>query len=134
MINGSIRTAWKKSVRDILIADDDLAFRQSLKLALESAGYRVRLAAHGGEAYALQKEKPADVLITDIFMPENDGFEAIDRFRKAFPETKIVAMSGGAARSKLNYLSAATLMGVNATLKKPFRTEELLSTLRALDA
>ena len=119
-------------MREVLIADDDAGLRQSLKLTLEAAGYRVRLAAHGGEAFALQAQSPADVLITDIFMPENDGFEAIDRFRSSYPATKIVAMSGDAKRAKREYLPVAALMGVDATLKKPFRAEELLQTLRAL--
>jgi CheY-like chemotaxis protein len=120
-------------MREILIADDDPGLRQSLKLTLEAAGYRVRVAAHGGEAFSLQNESPADILITDIFMPENDGFEAIDRFRKTFPATKIIAMSGDAKRAKLEYLPVAALMGVHATLKKPFKTEQLLQTLRSLD-
>ena len=121
-------------MREILIADDDAGLRQSLQLALEAAGYRVRVAAHGGEAFSLQSDKPADILITDIFMPENDVFEAIDRFRRTFPATKIVAMSGDAKRAKLEYLPVAALIGVDATLKKPFRLQELLQTLKSLDA
>jgi CheY-like chemotaxis protein len=121
-------------MNDVLIADDSAGFRQSLKLALEAAGYRVRVAAHGGEAIALQNERPADILITDIFMPESDGFEAIDQFRRDFPDTKIVAMSGDAQHARREYLSVAALVGVDATLKKPFKTEELLRTLRSLAA
>jgi CheY-like chemotaxis protein len=120
-------------MREILIADDNAALRNTLKLALEAAGYRVRLAAHGGEAFTLQREHPADVLITDIFMPESDGFEVIDRFRRAYPDTRVVAISGEAQRARQEYLSAAALMGVDATLKKPFETEDLLQILRSLD-
>jgi CheY-like chemotaxis protein len=120
-------------MREILIADDDAGLRRSLRLALEAAGYRVREAAHGGEAFFLQTDKPADILITDIFMPENDGFEAIDRFRSHFPATKIVVMSGDAKRAKREYLSVAQLIGVDATLKKPFQLHELLQTLKSLD-
>lgn len=121
-------------MREILIADDDAALRRSLRLALEAAGYRVREAAHGGEAFSLQADKPADILVTDIFMPESDGFEAIDRFRSEFPATKIVVMSGDAKRAKLEYLPIAAMIGVDATLKKPFRAAELLQTLRSLEA
>ena len=121
-------------MREILIADDDPGMRGALKLALEAAGYRVRVAVDGGEALSLQHETPADVLITDIFMPESDGFEAIDRFRKGFPATKIIAMSGDAKRAKLEYLPVAALIGVDATLKKPFNVAQLLRTLRSLDA
>lgn len=120
-------------MREILIADDDPGIRQALKLALEAAGYRVRVAANGEEAFSLQRGAPADVLITDIFMPDNDGFEAIDRFRRSFPATKIIAMSGDAKRARLEYLPVAALIGVDATLKKPFNAGQLLGLLRSLD-
>jgi CheY-like chemotaxis protein len=119
-------------MRSVLIADDDDGLRSALKLALEANGYEVRLAANGGEALTLQRNTPSDVLITDIFMPEFDGFEAIDSFRKAFPATKIIAMSGDAKRAKHEYLSAARLIGVDATLKKPFQLGALLHALRSL--
>jgi CheY-like chemotaxis protein len=120
-------------MREILIADDNVALRQALKLALEVAGYRVRVAAHGGEAFALQSEHPADVLVTDIFMPESDGFETIVQFQQSFPDTKIVVISGDAQRIEREYLSAAALMGVDATLKKPFHAGDLLRVLESLD-
>lgn len=119
-------------MREILIADDDPGTRQALKLTLEAAGYRVRVAADGAEAFSLQRESPADVLITDIFMPESDGFEAIDRFRRDFPATKIIAISGDAKRARREYLPVAAMIGVDATLKKPFNTEQLLRTLQSL--
>ena len=119
-------------MRSVLIADDDASLRSALKLALEAGGYDVRLAANGGEALALQRKAPADVLITDLFMPESDGFEAIDGFRKAFPGTKIIAMSGEGKRAKREYLSSAALIGVDATLKKPFQVATLLQALRSL--
>jgi CheY-like chemotaxis protein len=119
-------------MRDILIADDDASLRRALKLALEAAGYRVRVAAHGAEALALQQQAAADVLITDLFMPESDGFEAIVSFRKEFPGTRIVAMSGGARRTKHEYLPAAALAGADATLAKPFQVEKLLGVLSSL--
>ncbi|HEY3073571.1 MAG TPA: response regulator [Burkholderiales bacterium] len=118
----------------ILLVEDDADQRLALKLALELAGYSVREAAHGGEALALQRERASPVLITDIFMPESDGFEAIAAFRREFPETKIIAVSGGGQRAKQDYLASAKLMGVDATLQKPFDIEALLDTLRALNA
>jgi CheY-like chemotaxis protein len=119
-------------LRKILIADDDGGLRNALKLALEANGYGVQLAANGGEALSTQRKDPADVLITDIFMPDSDGFEAIDGFRKAFPGARIVVMSGDAKKAKGEYLSAAALMGADAVLKKPFQIETLLQTLRSL--
>ena len=116
----------------IILVEDDADQRLALKMALELAGYPVREATHGGEALALQREREASVLITDIFMPEADGFETIAAFRCEFPQTRIIAVSGGGQRAKRDYLEAATLMGVDAALHKPFEIERLLDTLRVL--
>ena len=123
-----------QSGKRLLIVDDDADMRLSLKLALEMAGYTAELAADGREALAIQQQRPADVLITDIFMPDADGFEAIDSFRREFPGTRIVVVSGGAQFTKRDYLPDAALIGVDATLQKPFEIETLLETLKALPA
>ena len=116
----------------VLVVDDDADMRLTLKLALELAGYGVEVAANGREALARQRSSPAEVLITDIFMPDADGFEAIDAFRKEFPATKIVVVSGGAQFSKRNYLPDAELIGVEGTLQKPFDVDTLLGLLNRL--
>jgi DNA-binding NtrC family response regulator len=118
--------------RRILVADDDADMRLTLKLALELAGYAVDVAANAREALAAQRREPAAVLITDIFMPDADGFEAIDSFRKEFPQTRIVVVSGGAQFTKRDYLPDAELIGVDATLQKPFDIDKLLGLLRTL--
>jgi CheY-like chemotaxis protein len=116
----------------VLLVDDDADFRGMLQSALQLAGYPVALARHGREALAVQRRSPSDVMITDIFMPESDGFEAIEAFRRDFPATKIIAISGGAPLVKTNYLDAARLVGVDAVLQKPFDVEELLRLLRTM--
>jgi two-component system response regulator YesN len=116
----------------LLIVDDDADMRLSLKLALEMAGSPADLAADGREALALQQQRPADVLITDIFMPESDGFEVIDAVRRGFPQTRIVVISGGAKLAKREYLLDAALMDVDAILPKPFDVEALLQTLDSI--
>ncbi|MCI3951041.1 MAG: response regulator [Burkholderiales bacterium] len=115
--------------KKLLIVDDDADMRLSLKLALEMAGYDALVAADGREALAIQKQRPADILITDIFMPDTDGFEVIDAVRRGFPQTKILVVSGGARLAKREYLLDAALMDVDAVLKKPFDVETLLRTL-----
>jgi YesN/AraC family two-component response regulator len=124
--------AMSASRRKILIADDDADLRLSLKLAFELADYEVEVAGNARDALAAQRRSPADILVTDIFMPDGDGFEAIDGFRREFPGTKIVVVSGGAQFAKHDYLRAAALIGVDATLAKPFEVEKLLETLRSL--
>jgi DNA-binding response OmpR family regulator len=118
--------------RRVLVVDDDADMRLTLKLALELAGYAVDVAANGREALAVQRAQPAEVLITDIFMPDADGFEAIDAFRRHFPQTKIIVVSGGAQFTKRDYLPDAELIGADATLQKPFDMDTLFATLRAL--
>ena len=116
----------------LLVVDDDADMRLTLKLSLELAGYAVEVAANGREALEVQRRRPANVLITDIFMPDADGFEAIDSFRREFPGTRIVVVSGGAQFSKRDYLPDAALIGVDATLQKPFEIDALLQTLQSL--
>ena len=116
----------------LLVVDDDADMRLTLKLALEIAGYTVDVAANGREAVARQRQCPADVLITDIFMPDADGFEAIDAFRREFPGTRIVVVSGGASFARRDYLPDAELIGADATLQKPFDMDMLLRTLQSL--
>lgn len=116
----------------MLIVDDHADLRRYLRLVLEAEGYAVREAANGHAALASQRERAADVLITDIFMPEADGLETIDEFKRAFPGTVIIAMSGRATSPRPDYLYAAREFGAHATLAKPFDTQTLLDMLKAL--
>jgi CheY-like chemotaxis protein len=117
-------------VTRLLIADDDADMRQSMRLLLERAGYEVGLASDGADALELQRARPFDVLITDIFMGEVDGLRAIENFRREFPATRIIAMSGGSGRlQSRGYLAAAGVAGADATLRKPFAIGMLLEAL-----
>ena len=117
---------------NILVADDNADLLNMLKALLEAHGHSVRLAVNGGEALAAQRETPADVLVTDRFMPEAEGFETIERFRAAFPATKIIVMSGDSKLARRDYLAAARLIGVEATLRKPFEVQALVEILQSL--
>jgi len=116
----------------VLIIDDERDTRESLRIILEAAGYSVRTARDGGEGLKLQEAQPADVVITDIFMPVVEGLETIQAVRSRFPRTKIIAVSGGgtAVRS-ISYLDSAGMAGADATLSKPVAPEELLALLRS---
>lgn len=116
----------------IILVEDDGDQRAALKLALELEGYTVREAANGRAAEELLAQQTPLFLITDIFMPESDGFELIETVRRRSPRTKIIVVSGGGQRARIDYLAAAALMGVDATLQKPFDVRTLLDTLAGL--
>ena len=119
--------------RRLLLADDDRTLASVLKLVLEDQGYEVRLAHDGWEALLQQRLVPSEVLIIDLVMPERDGFETIDNFRREFPGTRIVVISGDGRLRAALHLSAARLLGVDATLEKPFGIKTLLTILNSLE-
>jgi CheY-like chemotaxis protein len=118
--------------RKILLAEDHPDTREALRMSLEAEGYAVRAAGDGDEALRLQASEPADVLVTDLFMPERDGFETLAEFRKSFPQTKIVVISGGAPRLRGSYLESARMVGADAALQKPVAPAELLRVIDGL--
>ena len=79
----------------ILIIDDDSLVRDALVLMLEHEGHEVMEAANGREAIRIIREWQPDLVITDIIMPETDGFETIRELRNTAAELKIIAISGG---------------------------------------
>ena len=116
----------------IILCEDDDDQRLALRLALEQAGYSVREARNGREALALQRQQPSLFLITDLFMPDTDGFELVDAFKKEFPATRVIMISAGGPKRSVDYLASARLIGVDATLEKPFKVDSLLDILRDL--
>ena len=116
----------------VLIVDDNADMRSFVKIVLERAGFEAQVAADGQGALDLQRAHPVDVLITDIFMPERDGIELIHQFKCAFPQVKIIAMSGGGRISRTDYLSFAADIGADLVLRKPFAADTLLSLLQDL--
>lgn len=118
-----------KSVR-VLVVDDNPDMRAFIRIVLERAGFETDVATDGQRALDLQREHPADVLITDIFMPEPDGLELIQQFKSRFPRARIIAISGGGKFAREDYLLVASEIGAEAVLHKPFTSEALVKTLR----
>ncbi len=114
----------------ILIIDDDEDVRFLLRDILEREGHEVRDASNGKKGLKLQRESPADLIITDIVMPEKEGIETIMELHREFPEVKIIAISGGGRNRPESYLRAAKKLGAHKTLEKPFERKDLLKTIR----
>lgn len=113
----------------ILVIDDDEPTRHLLRQVLERAGYEVTDAANGRAGLQLQRAIPADVIITDILMPDQEGLETIRELRRAFPTTKIIAMSGGGQIGGASFLTMAERLGAQRSLQKPFGLREILAAV-----
>jgi len=118
-------------MRVIVIEDND-DFRKLALRWFESYGIEAEGAANGVQGIALQRTRPADVIVTDIFMPDMEGIETIDGLRKEFPAAKIIAMSGRDPMVKFDVFEVAREVGATKTFKKPFRFEELVAAVREL--
>ena len=110
----------------ILLIEDDEQFLQLLELLLGSAGHQVTGARDGKEGMKSLKDKHFDLIITDIFMPEQDGLAVITDLGHKEAKPKIIAISGGGKLGTYQYLKHAKMLGADATLAKPFETHELL--------
>jgi CheY-like chemotaxis protein len=109
----------------ILIMDDDQAVRTMMRRALERAGHRVSEAQDGAEGMKLYRDAPVDLVITDLYMPGQDGIETIQQLRDEFPRSRIIAMSGGASVAAEGPLRDAEMFGADATIAKPFTMQRL---------
>jgi len=116
----------------ILLVDDDEQFRTMLNEVLQRAGYDVRQAQDGNDALRQYRASPADVVITDLIMPEKEGLETIRALRAFDPAVKIIAMSGGGRLSAADYLVIAQRFKAQRVLAKPFPHHELLTMLKEL--
>ena len=114
----------------IIVADDDRDLRAALRAALEGEGYEVDDVPNGERAMQAHEQRPADVLITDLFMPECDGFETVKHFRARNPGMLIVVISGWQRAQRADHLAVALHAGADAILRKPFTPGELLDKLR----
>jgi CheY-like chemotaxis protein len=114
----------------ILIIDDESQIRSMLRLMLERVGYEIAEAPDGVEGIRQYREKPADLIITDLIMPNKDGIGMIIDLKKEFPEIKIIAMSGGGVNRPEGYLDGAKKLGATRTLTKPIDREEMLKAVK----
>lgn len=91
----------------ILVIDDEEAAVRVLTHLLERAGYEVTSTQTARDAFFLLRENPADLIITDIFMPDINGLEVIKRLKKLYPDTPVFAISGGSTMAGRDCLELA---------------------------
>jgi CheY-like chemotaxis protein len=116
----------------VLVVDDQDQVRQLIRETLEQAGYEVEEARDGKEGLDRYRARSTDLVIMDILMPDQDGLETIMTLSREFPDTRVIAMTGGSDTiGVLNFLDVARMLGARRTLQKPFELKVLLDTVAA---
>ena len=116
----------------VLVIDDDRQVRETLHDVLDNAGYDVEVATDGNQGLQIRRRHPVDVLITDILMPNKEGIETIAEFRKSYPGTPIIAVSGGGRSGNMDFLMMAQMLGADRILEKPIAPDDLLDAVGQL--
>jgi YesN/AraC family two-component response regulator len=86
-------------------------------------------ARNGKEGMELFLRANADLVITDIVMPEKEGLEVVKEMRKMVPSVKIIAISGGGRVNPTDYLRMAKFMGAAKVLEKPISSDSLIGAI-----
>jgi DNA-binding NtrC family response regulator len=89
-------------------------------------GFDVRVAENGRIGIDMQREDPAQVVICDLIMPEQEGMETISQLRKEFPDTGVIAISGGGQIAPDAYLNVAGQLGAFKMFTKPLPMEQVV--------
>ncbi|MGI8671609.1 MAG: sigma-54-dependent transcriptional regulator [Luteitalea sp.] len=111
----------------ILVIDDELGIRDSLRMILEYEGYACALAATGEEGLALARSESPDLVFCDIKMPGVDGLEVLGRLKAQDESLPVVMISGhGTVATAVE----ATKLGAQDFIEKPLSSERVLLTIR----
>lgn len=117
----------------ILAVDDDPSIRSMIEQILAFLGHEALVVSSGLEALAALKKYPAELIITDIVMPDMTGVKLIAEIRQQTPDMKIISISGGGPHySAETCLETARAQGADSALTKPFSSEELSTRIDEL--
>ncbi|HIJ97054.1 MAG TPA: response regulator [Desulfuromonadales bacterium] len=110
----------------ILLVDDNDDWRSLIERRLIAKGHTVFSAVNGVEALKILESRQVDVMITDVVMPDMDGFELFMTLREKPDRPCVIVMSGGAyGLDGANLLHMSHLMGAEKNLLKPFGFADL---------
>jgi two-component system response regulator MprA len=121
-----VRTSGGGSAARILIADDNEALRKSLLSAFEPMGFKIYLASGGSMAVTVARERPIDLAILDINMPDLSGIEALRRIRQERSSIGCIFITSEAPGTVRKRASSA---GSYTLVRKPIRIERLRHTV-----
>jgi DNA-binding response OmpR family regulator len=122
-------TAAKQGKR-ILLVDDDFEIIESLRYALEKAGYEIIIARDGNQGLALAEREDPDLVILDMMMPKRSGFLVLEKLRRSRPvPIRIIMIT---ANEGSRHKAYAEMLGVDDYIRKPFPMDRLLESVQRL--
>lgn len=113
----------------ILVIEDVEGMRSIMALMLGQSGYDVDVACNGTEGQRALDGVPYDLVITDLFMPEGDGFDVLRHMKEKQMTVPVIVMSGGSAMLSADWALKGAAALANATLEKPFHKHDLIQTV-----
>ncbi len=116
----------------ILLIEDEDELRHAIRAMLVHLGHVVDEAPNGRVGVEKFHAVAPDIVITDILMPVMEGIETIRLIKRARPDARIIAMSGGGNAPASSYLRLAQHLGAAHVLAKPFSCEELEAEIAAV--
>lgn len=117
---------------DVLFVDDEPEIAAVMTEFLRRAGYAAEAAADGQAALKQLQRRRVALVVTDILMPEVDGYELIMKLRQLPHRPRILAMSGNPSKIGLDFLKSAQQLGADRVLPKPFTPHTLLKLVQEI--
>ncbi|MBD2463229.1 response regulator transcription factor [Oscillatoria sp. FACHB-1407] len=117
-------------MKKILIVDDDITLRTAIIRYLQNRGYAVQDASSGVEGLAMFEQNPPDLVVSDVMMPEMDGFEFCRRLR-ATRSGQLVPFIFLSSRTEVDDRVQGHQIGADDYLVKPFEPKELVAKIEA---
>ena len=114
-------------MKRILIADDDESVRKMVARVLESTGYSTVLASNGREAVAKARSTQPDLILLDVKMPEQGGWEAFEQISREAGLVPVIVITAWA-----DQYEEAVQRGIDALMEKPLDLPVLLKTIENL--
>ena len=106
----------------ILILDDEPGIRNEIEEFLAEMNFEVFQAGLPSEAFSLLEERPIDVAIVDIRLPEMDGIEVLERIKKMYPKTEVIMIT---AHGEMDSVIRSMRLGAIDFFNKPFLLKDL---------
>jgi CheY-like chemotaxis protein len=130
--DGNVAPTRRAEMMKILVIDDDEQVRRTISRILGLGGHEALTAEDGSRGMALFLSERPEIVITDVFMPEQEGIDTIVKMRRENPRVKIIAISGGGQIGGIDVFEIAHSLSVDEVIAKPFWARELLGLIGEL--